>query len=146
MFIVHSVFERCHTSIFIRSEGRAHSTADEDEHPNEADDPNDEGDVEVIGHGPQQWLGCRLERTGANGIGLCKQHGTCGNKNAELEEASEECAVDRANSESPPPSANEHKECVKADDSVTNTHESSDQGELRASFLAIYITVIHIVN
>ena len=63
-----------------------------------------------------------------------------------FEEANEESAVDRADSPSVSPGANEHEKRVEADETVDNTHEGSDQSQLRACFLAVNVAVINQLN
>merc|ERR1739844_446424 len=106
MFIENGVVE---CSFFIRPEGGAHSAADEDKHPDEAEDPNNKRNVEVIGHSPGHASCRRCKRAGAHSIILCEQKGTDDTKDNELEEAGEEGAVDGADSPSVPPGSNEHE-------------------------------------
>ena len=128
------------------SEGGAHSAAEEDKHPNEANDPNNKGDIEVICHVPRHAFSGIEERTSTDSIILCEHKGTNDDEDNELEEANEESAVDRADSPSVSPGANEHEKRVEADKTVDNTHEGSDQSQLRACFLAVNVAVINQLN
>ena len=128
------------------SEGGAHSAADEDKHPNEAEDPNNKGDIEVVCHMPRHALGGISERARADSIILCEHKSTDNTEDNELEEADAESAVDGADSPSVSPGSNEHEKRVEADETVDNTHEGRDKSELRACLLAVDVTVIHHFN
>ena len=59
-----------------------------------------------------------------------------------MEHANSEGAVDRADSPSVSPRANEHEDGIEADKAVDGTEEASNDGELGASSLAVDITVL----
>ena len=124
------------------SEGGAHSAADEDKHPNEANDPNNKGDIEVVCHSPRHGSGGCKERATADSVILCYQKSTDYTEDNELEQAGEESAVNGADSPSVSPGSDEHEKRVKADNTVNNAHECCDQSQLRACLLAVDVTVI----
>ena len=123
------------------SEGGAQSAAEEDKHPDEAEDPNDKRDVEVVCHGPGQAYGGRIQRACADSVPFCEQEGSDDTKKNELEEAGEEGAVDGADSPSVPPGANEHANGIDANNCVCNAHKNGHYCELRALGETVDITV-----
>ena len=63
-----------------------------------------------------------------------------------MEHANSEGAVDRADSPSVSPRANEHEDGIEADEAVDGTEEASNDGELGASSLAVDITVLNHID
>ena len=63
-----------------------------------------------------------------------------------MEHADSEGAVDRADSPSVSPRANEHEDGIEADEAVDGTEEASNYGELGASSLAVDITVLNHID
>ena len=57
-------------SLAVRSESGAEPAADEDEHPNKANYPNNKGDVEVICHVPRHTSGSVLQRASTDSVVL----------------------------------------------------------------------------
>lgn len=131
------------SSEVLSSEGGAHAAADEDEHPDPAEDPGDEDGVEVVGHGPHEGVAGVGEGARADGVVLGEEAGAHGDQDGELEEAGEEGAVDGAHSPPPPPRADEHEEGVEADDAVGGAHQRRHHGELGALRLAVHVAVFH---
>ena len=129
-------------SLAVGSESGAQSAADEDKHPNKANYPNNKRDVEVICHSPRHSLGCIKQWASTDSVILCEHEGADDTEDNELEQANEECAVDRADSPSVSPGSNEHEKRVEADKTVDDTHESSDKSQLGACPLAVDVTVI----
>ena len=128
------------------SVGGAHSAADEDKHPNKANNPNNKGDIEVISHCPRHACGSVGQRASTDSVILCEHKGTNDTEDNELEEANEECAVDGADSPSVSPGSNEHEKCVDSDEAVDDAHQSCDEGKLGACLLTVDVTVIHHFN
>lgn len=130
----------------LHSEGGAQAAADEDEHPDEAEDPRHEDHVEVVCHGPIEGITCVKHRSCANRVVLGEKAGADGDQDSKLEEASEHSAVDGADSPSVSPRSNKHKERVEADDAVGCTHQGGHHCELGALCLAVDVTIFIKLN
>ena len=121
--------------------GGAHSAADERQHENQGHDPEVECHRDVVVHGPPEAGEGVGERAATDVVVLGEEHGAGDDGEDELEHASDEGAVDGADSPSVPPGTDEHEERVKSDDAEGGTHELSDDGETRAELLAVHVTV-----
>lgn len=127
--------------------GRAHSAAKEDEGGEDCADPELESNAEVIRHSPSgiAW-GSDRHRSAADVVVLGHKEDTGGDKDSELEQAGNECAVDGTDSPSVSPCSDEHKESVESNNAVGSTHKSSDERELRARLLAVHVTIFREVD
>ena len=127
--------------------GGAQTAADEAEHSDEGHDPDGESHVEVIGHTPLVTIAHGfLNRAGADSVVFGEHHDASGNQGTELEQADAEGAPDGADSGPPSPGADEHEDSIQGDQSIYCGHEASDGSELRASSLAIDVTILKQVN
>ena len=63
-----------------------------------------------------------------------------------MEQAEDSCGVDRADSPSVSPGADEHAKSVQTDQEVHETQETSDESQLRAFCLAIDIAILESIE
>ena len=119
------------------------------EHGEEWGNPERECHVEIIRHCPDV---CRVpdggfsHRSRADSIVLGEHEATRSDKHRELEQADNTGEVDRADSPSVSPGANEHSKSVQAGKEVDEAQKTSDKSQLRALSLAINIAVLESIE
>ena len=125
----------------------AETAAAEEHHSEEADDPEGEGHIEIIGHSPDHIVAIRLHhRAGADRVVFCEEQGTNNDRKDKLDETGSGSANDRAESPSVSPDTNEHENCVQGNNAVGGSHQTGDKSELRARLLAVNVTVLNQIN
>ena len=122
--------------------GRAHAAADEGKHEDNSGDPKIESHGKVVIHGPSEVIKSVCKRTGADVVVLGEHHRASDDSEDELNEARCQGAVHGAYSCSVSPCTYKHEERVKSDDFEGSAQNHSDYSELRATFLAVHVTVI----
>ena len=126
----------------VGDDSRAEAAADEGNHEDTASDPEVESHGEIVVHGPSETIESVCQRSSANTVVPGEHHGSNDDVEDHLNEASNQGAVDGADSPSVSPGTDEHEERVKSDNSEGSSHEGCNYGELGATFLAIHVTVI----
>ena len=127
--------------------GGAETAAAEEEHGEPARDPDREAPVEVVSDVPWEVHAPSLvHRSGAHGVVLREQEGGAGGKDGKLEDAHEQSAVDRADSPSVSPCADEHEQGVQTDQTEEGAHEGGKEGHLGALSLAVDVAIVNHVE